>query len=217
MNVFYQLFANMMETASSCPLSNAPSDVTVNHLHVEVTEKLNGYVPDGAQDDTKLFLGVTFQFLSRDGKRNLEADIRACQSDVELRTLAEHIDTVLILSLRAIGGQTKPVTPSPQYGTNASNLVSQINDPVECEQARLRREGLSRDNNHCALTNVLNEELSTPDPSVYIGRLTTAHIIPFLMGDLTDEDGHFNQTLCNVAMSLQIFPKWSRQFQCINN
>lgn len=110
----------------------------LNHSQ-EVSEKLNNYVPEDAQDDTKLFLEATLQFLPGDGKRNLEADIRACQSDAELRALMQHFDTALLRQLKAAGGQTEKMTPISRYGTEDS--VDQ--DPVVREQERLRKEGLS--------------------------------------------------------------------------
>lgn len=74
--------------------ANTTSTSPLNHSQ-EVNEKLNNYVPQDVQDDTKLFLEATLQSLPSDGKRNLEADIRAsCQSDAELRALMRAASTI---------------------------------------------------------------------------------------------------------------------------
>lgn len=91
----------------------------------EVSEKLNNYVPQDAQDDTKLFL---------------EADIKAYQSDTGLQALIEHLDTVLLRPFKTAGGKTEMVTPSSRYDTE--NSVDQC--PVVREQEQLRKEGLVR-------------------------------------------------------------------------
>ena len=91
----------------------------LNHSQLQVSEKLNNYVPEDAQDDTKLFLEVTLQFLPGDGKRNLEADIRACQSDAELRALMQHFDTALLRPLKTASAMTGMVTRLSQYDTDS--------------------------------------------------------------------------------------------------
>ena len=106
----------------------------------EVSEELNNYVPQDVQDDTKLFLEATLQFLPSDSKRNLEADIKAYQSDTELQALIEHLDTVLLRPLKTAGGKTVMVTPSSRYDTE--NSIDQC--PVMREQEQLRKEGLVR-------------------------------------------------------------------------
>ena len=172
------LIGQILPSANTSTMTTSP----LNHSQ-EVGEKHNNYGPEDAQDDTQLFLKATLQFLPRDGKRNLEADIRACQSDAEVGALMENLDTVLLRPFKTAGGKTEMVTPSSRYDTEDS--VDQY--PVVREQEQLPKVGLSREDNQCVLTSQRNKYLPPPSPNEvvcleYVGKLIAAYIIPLSMG-----------------------------------
>ncbi|KAB8229459.1 HNH endonuclease signature motif containing protein [Aspergillus alliaceus] len=180
----------MERSLSDSPLSDAPSNVTLYLLEVNVKERLAAYIPKDANDDTFSFLQNTFQYLPTDGKANLADDIESCCSDEELQQLAKHIDTALIRPFLAVGGKSKPLTPSPRFGTEDSieDLLSEIDDPVVREQERLRTQCLSRDGYRCVITKAYEETANPPPQIPFVGNLIAAHIIPFCLGSFSTND-----------------------------
>ena len=176
------------QVASSSTLTDVPTVATIDYLHI-VAPRLDAYVPTDPSDDTISFLENTYKYLPQDGQHNLASDIDGCCSDEELRQLAENIDTALLRPIKALGGKTEPVTPSPQFGGEDSidNLLGTIDDPIVREQKRLWVECLKRDGNSCVLTHIYDENVKPRPSRRILGALEAAHIIPFSLGNCNTE------------------------------
>ena len=161
-------------------LSDAPSDATIHYLR-SISPRLDSYVQTDGKDDTVFLIETTYKHLPSDGQHNLANDIDDCSSDEELRQLVTNIDTALLRPVKALGGKTAPVTPSPRAGVEDSmeGLRGAVDDPIKREQRRLRDEGLKRQANECAFTNIYEESAHPHPPGRMLGALEAAHILPF--------------------------------------
>lgn len=76
-----------LSTASST-LSSAPSEVSLYH---DVAQSLAQYSPQNKGDKTRLILDSFLGQLPQAGSDNIRQDIKDCNSDEDLRTLASHL------------------------------------------------------------------------------------------------------------------------------
>ncbi|EER40137.1 conserved hypothetical protein [Histoplasma capsulatum H143] len=181
-------------TASSSPsdaLSEAPSDLsTFVQSKVEFKTRLERYTPLNPNDDTVHFLEIFFKFLPEDGKYHLSEGVVGCTTDASLRQLVSSLDTGLLRPIKAHGGKTPAITPSPRFGVEDSieELNSMDFEPISRnEQRRLRNKCLSRDGQMCVISKAHNEDAHPPPDSLF-APLETAHIIPFSLASFSGEE-----------------------------
>ena len=74
-------------TASST-ISSAPSEAS---LHQDVAQSLAQYSPQNEGDKTRLILESFLSQLPQAGSNNIRQDIEDCNSDQDLRNLANHL------------------------------------------------------------------------------------------------------------------------------
>ncbi|PGH31494.1 hypothetical protein GX50_05736 [[Emmonsia] crescens] len=176
---------------SSDALSEAPSDLsTFVQSKMELKTRLESYTPLNPNDDTVHFLEMFFKFLPEDGKYHLSEDVTGCKTDASLRQLVSSLDTGLLRPIKANGGKTPAITPSPCFGVEDS-----IEEPNSMDfksvsrnkQHRLRNKCLSRDGQMCVISKAHNEDVHPPSDSLF-APLETAHIIPFSLGSFSGEE-----------------------------
>jgi hypothetical protein len=84
------------------PESSSPSSALTNptvyiEMLSDVNKKLASYQPLSTSDNSVVVLKAFTQYLPRDGMRNIYDDILDCSSDEELRILATHLMTALLV------------------------------------------------------------------------------------------------------------------------
>ncbi|KAL0640252.1 hypothetical protein Q9L58_000530 [Maublancomyces gigas] len=182
------------ETSS---LLSIPSSLTTyEQMETDVRAKLGGYELTGARDSTVSILENFVRCLPRDGARNICKDIIGCNCDEELRHLADHLLTAVLVPMKSHGG-TPLASPSPRFG--AEHSVEEISSELfeSCtrnDQAWLKAACLRRDNNRCVLTQFYdaNEADKNLSGSEYLEVTTeiteAAHIIPFSLGNFAETE-----------------------------
>ncbi|KAK2801370.1 hypothetical protein FQN50_007755 [Emmonsiellopsis sp. PD_5] len=172
-------------------LSQAPSDLSAFvHSKTELKTRLEAYTPLNANDDTVHFLDMFFKFLPEDGKYNLTEDVVGCESDDTLRQLVMSLDTGLLRPIKANGGKTPAITPSPRFGVEDSIEALNSMDFASASrnaQQHLRNECLARDGGMCVVSKAHDQDTRPPPDSLF-SPLETAHIIPFSLASFSDED-----------------------------
>ncbi|GFF45491.1 hypothetical protein IFM46972_07806 [Aspergillus udagawae] len=145
--------------------------------------KLKGYRACNDEDDTVRFLETCYMFLPPDGQKNLYNDIWACQSNDELRGLAETLDTGLIRPLLANANHT------PEVGTSYSaeeDTIDLISPDYQKVLERLQKKCLQRDGNKCVISGSYDQNSDHSDEAL-TGPLEAAHILPSVLGGPKDE------------------------------
>jgi hypothetical protein len=179
-----------LSTGDSSSIATDPSFMI---LH-EVEQRLQEYRPEDAEDDTILVLRAFLDYLPTDGKSNLLDDIRACETDDELRQHALSLVEGLLYPMRT-HPQTPSIATSPRFGIEDSieNLASStlVEPATRGPQAWLKQACLARDGNKCTITGAIHRTRSARARSVR-ARLADAsqarapetytecvHIVPF--------------------------------------
>ncbi|OJJ66011.1 hypothetical protein ASPBRDRAFT_667000 [Aspergillus brasiliensis CBS 101740] len=183
-----------------------------------MTKRLTAYTPSTTSpDDTVSFLEVVFKHLPVDGKLNLASDISDCETDSELRQLVTSIETGLLLPMRASGGQSAAITPSPRWGFQDSveNLAAQdFESQTRHAQQRLRAECLRRDGGCCIVTGA--SDYRNPTTPI-TGELEAAHILPFSLASYGNEIERTES--CQIWTNIfRYFPSLRSRlnFTCVN-
>lgn len=175
--------------------SLSPAVSTGLETFIDAKQDLDGrlaqYRPGSAEDDTASFLQTVFKYLPLDGQVNLANDIVMRSHDEELRQLVESIDIGLLRPMRAYGGQTPVITPSPRagYSDSVDDLITQdIESVTRSGQEPLRRHCLARDGNRCAVSQVWDTDYSGRPEDQDDDCLECAHIIPFALGAYRNDE-----------------------------
>lgn len=82
---------------SSSPSSALTNPTVYIEMLSDVNKKLASYQPLSTSDNSVVVLKAFTQYLPRDGMRNICDDILDCSSDEELRILATHLMTALLV------------------------------------------------------------------------------------------------------------------------
>ncbi|KIN05098.1 hypothetical protein OIDMADRAFT_177417 [Oidiodendron maius Zn] len=180
---------------SSGSLTPAPSTSELSscaHDLSSIHGKLNGYKRRYPRDDTTKFLTEFFKYLPREGQKNLADDIASCDDDEKLHQLRKSLETGLLRPMKAKGGRTPTITPSPRIGLEDSieNLAAlDFESAIESDRQELRKSCLKRDGNLCVVSQ--SWDITNADcPDGYtIGPLQAVHILPFALGSFTNEEG----------------------------
>lgn len=79
-------------------LSSLPTTLTAHEeLESNIEAKLASYQPTGGTDPTITILKAFVLYLPQDGARNISQDILDCNSNSELRSLANHLLTAVLV------------------------------------------------------------------------------------------------------------------------
>ena len=179
---------------SSGSLSPAPSTSALSSYADDLSSirgKLNGYQSRYPRDDTAEFLPEVFKYLPREGQRNLADDIASCDDDEKLHQLRKSLETGLLHPMRAKGGKTPIITPSPRIGLEDSieNLAAlDFESTIESDRRKLRRNCLKRDGNQCVVSQTWDVNNKDRPEGCVIGQLQAVHILPFALGSFTNEE-----------------------------
>lgn len=177
--------------SSLSSLSEVPSRATDYAEHQgSLQQRLNLYRPVNQHDDTVAFLKAVNKHLPLEGSANLVDDAVCCQTDGDLKRLAESIDVGMLRPMKAVSGKTPRFVSSPRLGVEDSidNLEDLIADPVEREQEALRRDCLKRDGNKCVVSGFYNVKYSQVPSGGKRADLIAAHILPFSLGTFRTDD-----------------------------
>jgi len=101
-NSFTKLAFHMHSPVNLSLESSSPSSALTNptvyiEMLSDVNKKLASYQPLSTSDNSVVVLKAFTQYLPRDGMRNICDDILDCSSDEELRILATHLMTALLV------------------------------------------------------------------------------------------------------------------------
>jgi len=181
----------------SSSLSSAPTNLTAHEDMVQrVNSVLEGYEPGGPRDHTVTILEALVKHLPRDGARDVSDDILGCGSDEELRQLASHLLTAVLVPMKA-HGRTPAVSPTPRFGGEDSieEIASELTEPSSRnDQKWLKAACLRRDNNRCVISGYYDaiiaiESMTASDlDNTVTADTDAAHIIPFSLGTFAESE-----------------------------
>ncbi|KAJ9374430.1 hypothetical protein DTO282F9_1425 [Paecilomyces variotii] len=162
---------DLLESLSSLSssLSSAASDLEELYAdEVNSKQKLSTYTPQSSSDDTAKVLESFIEHLPFDGKR---------------------IITKFIASLKAEGGKTPSVTPSPFENADITFeevSATMVESSSRKDQKALKKTCLERDNYRCVVTGFWDEAAQGKIPEEIMGdrilNTELVHIIPFSLG-----------------------------------
>ncbi|KAG8896177.1 hypothetical protein FRC00_006343, partial [Tulasnella sp. 408] len=154
-------------------------------LRAMVPQKLDSYELTGPQDLTVSILQALFEFAPNEvGQRNIAVGILASTTDDGLFQLAERYRIGLLLSMRAAGGRTPPVS---RQSANVDEVpTSSILPPTSCDRRTMRELVLMRENYRCVVTGRCDlDSLLVEKTIMRQGEDATvvaaAHILPFTL------------------------------------
>ncbi|PYH95035.1 hypothetical protein BO71DRAFT_429452 [Aspergillus ellipticus CBS 707.79] len=176
------------------PSHTVPSSVLSTSFEVKASldATLEKYQALDLQATVK-FLKVLFNYLPLDGQRNLAEDVFGCQSDAEIRQLADCLDTGFLrpmLSIAPFPRLARRLARRPcrlAFDDSMELNASDLESATENEQQQLRRNCLSRDGYQCVVTKIWDRDSDHP-PELRQGSLLAAHIIPFSFGRFQSDD-----------------------------
>ncbi|KAJ5263782.1 hypothetical protein N7478_011387 [Penicillium angulare] len=159
---------------------------------------LDDYVKLNTEDNTAEFLKDFLKVLQPfpEGQSTLANDIAKLTTPAgspdhpRLRQLVQNLRTALVIPLKAKGGKTPAITPSPRQGVEDSieDLRGLDISPITRSLQRvLGKHCLERDGNRCVITGFhLNHEGAPRNAR--IAPLEAAHIIPVALGSFDKYD-----------------------------
>ncbi|PWY92227.1 hypothetical protein BO70DRAFT_357361 [Aspergillus heteromorphus CBS 117.55] len=154
----------------------------------EVLEKLHRYRPKDPKDDTVKVLHAFLEHLGKDGRENLLEDLHSLQTDEEINQHATTLVEGLLFPLRA-HSKTPSITISARFGVEDSieNIAAALDEPAaRKDQTWLKTACLRRDDYKCCLSGA-RDPAHKRNSTEIIDRTNCAHIIPFCIGNWTNE------------------------------
>jgi hypothetical protein len=180
-----------MSSGSPTPAPSTSAFSSYAHDFSSIHGKLNSYKRQYPRDDTAIFLPEVFKYLPREGQKNLADDIAGCDDDEKLHQLHKSLETGLLRPMKAKGGRTPIITPSPRIGLEDSieNLATlDFESATQSDQRKLRENCLKRDGNQCVVSQTWDVENNDCPKGYLTGDLQAVHILPFALGAFTNED-----------------------------
>ncbi|KAJ9221356.1 hypothetical protein DTO271D3_8998 [Paecilomyces variotii] len=185
----------------SLSLLSVPADFELDAAEKEAKDRLSRYMKRSPSDDTQRVLTSFIEYLPARGKLTVSKFITASQADDRLFELAEHFSTAIFIPMRAHGGKTPAVTPSP---------LDDAELEIDAEQQRLKTMCLKRDGYRCVITGFYDYEATKVFSAAQIGSqiidTQLAHIIPYSVGKYDKNHGQEVKIARTWATLYALFP-----------
>ncbi|KAA8905569.1 hypothetical protein FN846DRAFT_744516 [Sphaerosporella brunnea] len=166
-------------------------------MATSVSAKLASYRPHASDDKTRTILDAFVRYLPEDGARNVSDDILSCDSDSEMRQLASHLLTAVLVPMKA-HGRVQLASESPRIGAECGieEIASELRESAASDedQVWLKTACLRRDGNSCVISGYydVNEAMKAQLPESDIPRATVftevTPIFPFSLGNFSEPE-----------------------------
>ncbi|GAD99641.1 predicted protein [Paecilomyces variotii No. 5] len=208
---------DLLDTLLSLSALLSPGPPDQDELHadeVDTQHKLSSYTPRSKSDDTVRILTSFVENLPSYGKRIITKFIANCDNEDTLFNLATHLCTAILFPMKARGGKTPSVTPSPFEEADTDITFDEVASMMvqsssRKDQPTLKKLCLRRDNYRCLITGFWDEAARGNVPEEVLGdrilNTELAQIIPFSLSKYSDGEQERDIARCWTALYL-FFP-----------
>ncbi|OJD17592.1 hypothetical protein AJ78_02343 [Emergomyces pasteurianus Ep9510] len=162
----------------------APPDL---ELQREARIKLAAYQQQPHGDKAAKILDGFLDHLPNEGKQNIIPFIANCDDDEFLLTLSNHLQSAILIPLRARSAPEVTPSPPPDAEHGYEDIAADMIEPSSrSSQSSLKRQCFKRDNYRCMITGKYDKKYAPGNIANEIvtqtGKTELVHILPFSLG-----------------------------------